>query len=205
MGKLIDISGGKFGKLTVINFYEIKDRYAYWLCMCECGNQVITKGSNLKTGDTKSCGCLSTNFKHGMKHTRQYLTWSSMKNRCLNVNNQSYANYGERGITVCDEWLTFEGFWKDMSVGYDGNLTLERKDNSKGYCAENCKWATIKEQNNNKRSSIIISYNGVAKSLKQWAIDLSMNYQTLFTRFHSGWSIQRLIETPAIKGGNWHD
>lgn len=191
MGKFEDLSGRKFEKLKVIKRVEnSKGGATRWLCECECGKEKIAYASDLKSGHTKSCGCHkikcllnSVNF-HGKRHTRLYTTWSNMKQRCYNQNSERYKDYGGRGITVCEEWIhDFMSFyiWA-IQNGYAENFTLDRKDNDKGYSPDNCRWATYKEQANNKRNNVLITYKGEIKTLSQWADELKMEYDTLYAR-----------------------
>jgi hypothetical protein len=120
----IDLTGKKFGKLTVLQMYgRDKNNVIKWLCKCECGNETIVYGEVLKNGRTQSCGCSQTT--HNMTKTRPYETWSTMKKRCYNPHCEKYSDYGGRGIIVCDKWLTFEGFWEDMQEGYSDDLTID--------------------------------------------------------------------------------
>jgi hypothetical protein len=156
------LKGKKFGKLIVIKFFGKKNRASQWLCKCECGKETIVYRANLVKGTTKSCGCLKhlpNNLTHGMSYTKFYRVHKSMLNRCNNKNQKSYRDYGERGIKVCNDWNDFNIFYKDMFTSYRrhqkkygvNNTTLERINNDGGYNLKNCKWATRKEQAQNKR------------------------------------------------------
>ena len=139
---------------------------AYWLFSCSCGNEHITRLSNVKQGRIKSCGCLYTKLKQ--KHPLQYDVWQKMKQRCSNPKNESYHNYGGRGISVCKEWQdSFEQFLKDMGETPEG-LTIERINNDGNYEPDNCTWATRKEQaNNTRRTKEALTINGVILKIKE--------------------------------------
>lgn len=118
-----------------------------------------------------------------------------MKDRCLCKNNPSYKNYGNRGITICPEWLIFENFHNDMGDKPE-NKSLERINNNKGYYKENCRWATPKEQANNRRNNRNLTYNGKTQTMIQWAEELKVSYRTFKARKENKWSDERTIKTP---------
>ena len=155
--------GGKFGRLTILQKGKIVGRNRYWLCSCECGKTKEIAYSSLSKGSTKSCGCLnaelaSTRKKtHGKSKSSEYFIWLGMHQRCNDKNCKAYGNYGGRGITVCSEWSGnngFETFLSHMGVKPE-NASIERIDNNGNYCAENCIWATNKEQANKKQNKTI--------------------------------------------------
>lgn len=160
MAKPMEVNvGDKFNKLTIIeelepHVYPTGQRRRKFLVQCECGSlpkSVLLNG--MVSGKTKSCGCYNAakSKSHGMHDTRQYQCWADMKTRCLNPDHRCYSEYGARGITVCEKWLTFEGFWEDMGATYSDNLTLNRRDNDKGYSADNCEWDTKEFQGHMRR------------------------------------------------------
>lgn len=128
------------------------------------------------------------------KYTGLYGSWYAMKQRCGNPNNLSYKNYGARGITYPESWESFEGFKKDMGTSYKKGLTLERIDNSKSYSIDNCRWATRKEQANNKRSNIVLSFKGQSMPLAIWAEKLGVYFGTVRSRFYRGMSVEEILK-----------
>ena len=158
--KLIDLTGQKFGRLTVIRRGETVNKRTKWVCSCECGTEVTVEPYNLRTGHTGSCGCLQrdrtskANMTHGMRKTRLYRIWYCMKNRCYQQSYHAFHHYGGRGIKVCDGWLhDFQAFYDwAMANGYRDDLTIDRIDSNGNYEPSNCRWTTMAEQNKNKRA-----------------------------------------------------
>ena len=162
MGKFIDLTGQKFGRLTVIKRGKnTKYNKATFLCKCDCGNTKVVIGSSLTNGRTTSCGCkqvedtIKRSTTHGKCYTRLHSIWNGMKTRCYNKNRECYKNYGALGIKVCEEWKSdFQAFYDwSMSHGYNDNLTIDRINPYGNYEPSNCRWATRHEQNNNQRNS----------------------------------------------------
>lgn len=160
---------------------------------CKCGTIFNTFISRVKTGHTKTCGCLKRsmlvkrNTTHGLRFIPEYTLWLNMKQRCTNPNYKNYHIWGGRGITICDRWLnSFEKFIDDMGKQPVKRMGIDRIDNDKGYYKENCRWATPKQQNNNKRNNRTIHYKGKSQSLKMWCEELNLPYQRIENRFHRG-------------------
>ena len=197
----------KFNHLTVLKYSHNDNGHHMWLCLCDCGNTKLVRGTHLEHGESKSCGCLihakGRNQTHGLIGTRLYHIWRNMKRRCNDTKGKDFHNYGGRGITYCDEWERFEPFYEwAMSNGYRDNLTIDRINNDKGYSPENCRWATISEQARNRRTCHILTYKGVSKTIREWEEILGMKKGTLENRIVSlHWSIEKAIETPIRKRG----
>lgn len=188
MNNLKDLTGQKFGKLTVIKKIGTDKRYnTLWLCKCECGNDKIVARDKLVVGHTKSCGCarkehaIKLNKIHGLSNTKIGYTWRGMKSRCYNPKNENYKNYGERGIKICDEWLNdFMNFYNwALNNGYKEDLSIDRIDPNANYEPSNCRWITLKEQARNTRRNHMITYNNETHCLAEWAEILSIDYNKL--------------------------
>lgn len=199
MRKLIDLTGQKFGRLSVIKHLGS----TYCECKCECGNIVNVLTSNLKSGHTKSCGCLNKelskqrHFKHGKTQSRLYHIYHSIKDRCYNKNYKRYNDYGGRGIAVCDEWQDdFQAFY-DWSInnGYKDNLTIDRINNNGNYEPNNCRWVGMKQQQRNKRNNRNFTINGETRCLSEWCDILGLRYGTVLQRINVyNWSIEKALE-----------
>lgn len=153
----IEMVGHVFGKLTVVKrSHQNHESRWFWLCKCSCGNYVTRSKKSLNPKTQSSCGCSMNEYKktHGMRNTKEYSTWTGIKNRCLNTNSKDRKNYSQRGINISKDWeISFVNFFKDMGKAPTSNHQIERVDNNIGYNKDNCIWATAKENSLNKRTS----------------------------------------------------
>lgn len=190
-----DLTDKKFNKLKVIKRVANQGIQPMWLCKCDCGQYTIVRGHHIKTGHTKSCGCLvkETATKHGYKHTDTYRVWTGMKQRCNNKCNPKYQNYGGRNIVVCKRWLRFENFLADMGER-PSDMSIDRIDNNQGYYPSNCKWSTAKEQSVNRRTNINITINYKTQCLAEWCRESNLKYTKTLKRLNRGWSIYKALE-----------
>lgn len=200
--------GNVYTKLTVIEFAEkTKSGDSRWLCRCECGNTTIVARGELRKGSTLSCGCHRASAGGG-HDTTEYSSWSSMKQRCYNPNNEYYHRYGDRSIHICQQWRnSFVNFLEDMGKKPSAEYSVERINNdgnySCGHCEEcvangwtaNCKWATTMEQGQNTSKTRFLTYNGETYSLREWARRLGINHSTLRDRIAKGWPPEKVFSS----------
>lgn len=193
--KVRDLTGQRFGKLTVIGIEETETRKTFWVCQCDCGNMKVVRSDSLICGAIKSCGCLkkqqdrinlTANHSHKMSGTRIYQEWQGMKGRCYNPNDPRFDRWGGRGIEVCEEWRnSFESFYEwALANGYKENLTIDRIDNDGDYTPSNCRWATQQEQSRNRSSNINITIGNATKTLTEWCEIFELPYKTIVARYH---------------------
>lgn len=205
--KITLAEGQRFGLLCVIR-EDGRDRHgrAVWLCACDCGGRTSVKATYLRTGHTVSCGCRKRavggerNKTHGRSGTKTHYAWKAMRQRCTNKNRPQWKDWGGRGIGYDPRWDSFEIFLEDMGEAPPGSW-LERKDNNVGYSKDNCKWATPKEQNSNRRITRRVEFDGLNLTMKEWADELGIGYMTLLTRFLRGWSTERALSAGKFNRG----
>lgn len=211
MNKEENVIGRKYNRLLILEELYNYNRRTF-LCLCDCGIYKKVALNVLKSGNTKSCGCYSKykssqrkgvsnthNIVHGMINTSEYKSWCSMKERCYNVNNKKYKDYGGRGITICDMWLnSFENFYADMGAKPSESHSIDRIDVNGNYEPNNCRWATKKQQSNNKRNNIFYEYKNKKMTLGDISELVNVSYQLLWNRIHK----QKMSLEDAIKYNN---
>jgi hypothetical protein len=201
-----DLTGQRFGRLTVVEPSAPVKGHRIWLTLCECGITKHIRASHLTTGKVRSCGCLALEHAgnlrrtHGKSRTPEHIVWKGIKQRCENPKVSSYAHYGGRGIRVCDEWRdSFENFLRDMGEKPSADHSLERLDNDGPYSPSNCCWATRIEQANNKRSNINLRLGEEVMSISEWSRKLGIPDGTIRKRIRLGWDHGRILTAPSRK------
>lgn len=207
MNKRLNAVGDRFGRLRIIGLADKPVRGRHWKCACDCGTVVVVSQANLRKGHSKSCGCLRAELAkakasiHG--HTsngeisRTYRIWQGMHRRCSNPKDKAFPRYGAMGITVCERWKNFENFLADMG-NPQPEMTLDRKENDRGYSPDNCRWVTKKAQNRNKKNSLMVTWRGRTQCLAAWAEELGFSRTCLNQRLVAGWSVEATLSTPRI-------
>lgn len=208
------VAGSRYFDLTVTGVSYVvtskrgkKERY--YECLCVCGNTTKARKVDLKSGNSKSCGCRAAKAakirltKHGMSKTKIYAAWLNMIRRCNDPKNNRYKIYGARGISVCERWMSFENFYSDVGAIPFTGATLDRVDSNLGYYPENVKWASQLEQQRNRTNNVLFTYEGESLTAGEWADRLGVNRQTMASRLLlRGWSIERALSQPIREGGN---
>lgn len=216
MSKFKDLTGMKFGRLTVIE--RTADRidrkgkhHVMWKCLCSCGKVKDLSRDSLLSKKIRSCGCLRAEktkerrFKHGLRNTPLYQTWSNIKTRCYNPKKDTYKYYGEKGIVMCSEWKKdFMNFYTwSLKNGYKEGLTIDRINSNGNYEPSNCRWITISQQQNNKLNNHIVTYKESTHTLAEWSNILSIDYKVLHRRIqYLNWSIEKAFTTPVKNMNN---
>lgn len=200
-----------FNRLTITKLFKEDYRW-YATCVCSCGTTIQRiYVRSLLSGNTKSCGCYNSdltiqrNLKHGLKtrnaeRSRLYSIWTDMRRRCNNPERKRSECYAAKGIKVCEEWNDFAAF-KDWSManGYNDTLSIDRIDNNKGYCPENCRWIPFGDQSKNRTTNHYITFNGKTQTLTDWSKEIGIGRNTLTARLQRGWSIEKALTTPKIE------
>lgn len=199
-----DLTGQRFGRLTVIRLHDKLNGYFRWECACDCGTVKIVSGPSLQ-GGARSCGCLLAEHNkdqkvHGREPRRLYRIWAGMKCRCNDRKNKDFAHYGGRGITFCREWSEFVPFrdWA-LANGYSDNLTLDRIDVNGNYCPGNCRWVSAKEQANNRTNNRKVSYKGETKNVSEWAKQYGIDAPLFHAAIRRGKTIDEIVSEYAEK------
>lgn len=208
------MSGQRFGRLIVVKrvedyIFDSGRKERQWLCKCDCGNEIVVLGNNLRKENTVSCGRYRKEInkklqtKHGLCNDSIYIVYRNMKNRCFDPRDKRFKNYGERGITVCKEWLGEDGFnnfveWSNKS-GYSKGLTLDRIDVDGNYEPSNCRWTDLVTQENNRTNNRLLTYNNRTMTMAMWAKELNINYNTLANRIYLGWADEKALTKPIME------
>lgn len=204
----VDLTGQKFGHLTVIEYVGYENKKPKWKCLCGCGKYVEVYSYNLLKGSATSCGCFRRGrgfgkYKHGLYKDRIYFIYHSMKQRCLNKKCNQYKNYGARGITICSEWLGENGFvnfsnWA-FENGYADDLSIDRIDNNGNYCPKNCRWTNMLTQANNTRHNRTVTYNGETHTYAEWEriLNNGVSQVEISARINElHWDVEKALFTP---------
>ena len=194
--------GAVRNELTAIKYVGKDDRrQRVWLWKCSCGVLKEIREHHVRNGNIKSCGCYPRRFQgkteHGMSHSREYKTWCSMKERCSNPSATNYYRYGGSGVKVCERWMTFGNFYNDMGPRPEGT-TLDRINGDDNYEPGNCRWATRKEQNDNRKNTIWLEHNNMRMTINDWAKHFGISRHWIYRRVRiNGWSAEKTLTTAA--------
>ena len=203
-----DLTGKRFNMLVVMRLSEINKRHhCVWECLCDCGKTSLVETANLKSGNSKSCGCLvasklrTMRLTHGRSRTSEYGAWSRMISRCYDDNLSDFHRYGGRGIVVCDRWrYSFQAFLDDMGPRPSASHSIDRyPDNNGNYEPSNCRWATKCQQARNRRTNKVIEFNGESKTICEWAEHFNLRYHFLYQRLFRGWAFEEAVGLIARK------
>lgn len=199
--KRIDLCGQKFGRLAVIEYTG--GRWVPYRCQCDCGNETVVLGGHLRSGRTRSCGCITGRplERHGKTKSQVYHAWAHMKSRCFKPQTVYYHRYGGRGITVCARWRdSFVNFYEDMGDPPTLSHSLDRINNDGDYTPENCRWATRAEQQRNKSSNRMLTFSGKTMTLTEWSGYTGIGISALNGRLNKlGWTTERALTEPVHK------
>lgn len=191
---IVDLTGTRFNRWLVVCLSRNTNHVLFWNCVCDCGSQKEVFGGDLKRGKTQSCGCLMKeaasvrSFKHGKARHRLYSTWIQMRHRCDSPEYDGYHLYGGRGISYCNDWDNFETFLAEMEPTWAAGLTLDRVDVNGNYNKANCRWATARQQANNRRTNRVIETPDGSMTVADAARHYGINAGTIHARLRYGWT-----------------
>lgn len=202
-----DLTGRRFGKLVALSYAGRKGMQSMWLFACDCGVEKVTFATNVLRGLQKSCGCARTEAGvhkgRVLKNKSEYFSYRNMLARCLEPTADGYENYGGRGVKICDRWIDgadghsgFTCFLLDMGKKPSLQHTIDRIESGGNYELGNCRWATAKEQQNNRRNNRAITANGITKNITQWASDTGLSTQVIGSRIKRGWHPDIAVTKP---------
>lgn len=209
------VPGQRYGRLVCVKEVEPRispngTRVRLVLCHCECGAIKIARLSTLRRGETSSCGCYEREVRsrnrdrttHGQSGSLTFHTWDAILQRCCNPRSKDYPRYGGVGITVCDRWRnSFEAFLEDMGERPSARHSIDRYPDQNGpYAPGNCRWATSKEQNRNRRTNVILTFRGESRCVVEWAELTEIPASAIYQRIRYGWQTKRILTTPSRKG-----
>lgn len=203
---MVELTGQKFGKLLVIEFDRVHttpggSKKRMWKCLCDCGNQTVVAEGNLKSGNSKSCGCtrlkksIARLTKHGGTNTRLYNIWCGMKYRCSNSSYADYKYYGGRGIKIYEPWVNDFALFRKwaMQNGYDDTLTVDRIDVDGDYSPENCRWVDYTTQANNRTNNVFIEYSGETHTIAEWSRITGLTYDHIRDKLRYGHDMSTVL------------
>ncbi len=212
-----DLTNVQFGRWTIIRLDSGAGWRSQWLCRCQCGKEKVVAWRSLRSGDSQSCGCLQKekaseqgkiigpkNKKHGMYYSPEWIVWQGIRARCFNPNSPNFKNYGGIGITVCERWRhSFEAFFEDMGTRPSPRHTIDRFPNGKGdYEPGNCRWATDKEQQRNKKNVVFVEFQGERRCLAELCELYGLHKNTVKRRLNKGWTLEAALSTPPLPRGH---
>jgi hypothetical protein len=198
MPKFLDLSNQRFGRLLAVSVVR-RGGAVHWHCQCDCGSSKVVQANHLRRGRTQSCGCLHKELladrvrKHAKSNTFEFRVWCHMRRRCGSPTNPRFADYGGRGILVCERWADFSQFLADMGHAPSPNHSIDRIDNNGNYEPGNCRWATNHEQSRNTRRTRLLTIAGQTMCLKDWAARIGIGDRALSARIARGWPEDRLL------------
>lgn len=198
----LDIIGHRYGRLVAVERKESRGRCTMWLCKCDCGAETVVMTQSLRSGLTRSCGCLQIGTAallagrvcktHGMRQSPEYSVWCGIKRRCQNKNEACYPRYGGAGVQCLYDG--FEAFFADVGPRPSAAHQIDRIDSAGSYEPGNCRWVTVTQQQRNRKSNLIIDHQGQSKCLAQWCDDLGLNYKQTWYRLQiAKWPVDRAL------------